>query len=1323
MATPAAVLSILLTADSSRAATALRGYQAQLETANTHIGTVEKSTGRMNNSLKSVKAPADEATKSIKGLGKAILEAGGAFVAFEAAKNAVETTLELGHATERLTAITGLDTKTASTWIEAMKVRGVQAKQVNVSFITLSKNMRNAEEGSKTAKKAFDELGISQGELKNDNAQQAILQIADGLQKVKQPADRAALAQQLFGRGAQALIPVLAEGRKGIEDLLGGAQKFGAYLPNNTKAMQGAIEAQHAFALAMDGLKISFTTAILPTLVKGAQVVMDFIAQVRSGQGVGGVFASAMRLLADGAAKVAQAVGDAVNYVKGLVAEFQQGNPLVIALAGALAGVAVALGTVAAALKVAEVAQAAFDAVALANPYVAVAAAIAAFIGALVLLYTRVKSVHDFIHSAWEDIRSFALQVWPTIRDVLIGAWNAIVTAARAVWPVLKTVITVAFIAIKTQVEVLVAAFQIAFPVIRGLVQTAFNLIKAYVNDIIIPAFNLVKWGVQNILVPAFDLIKGPLEDLGTLFSTVFGAIKTVVKDTINFILGVLSTFLHAAGGVFDVASHIPIIGDAFKGMGDAANTAGDKIDDLRRSLMGLPPKVDTSVAVNVDFVSNISGAVQSIAQSIGSAVQGKLGSAGAQGTGLGAHAIGGLVTTPGYFAGEEAPAHPEVILATNPAYRQRNVGLWAAAGSMLGIPGFAAGGVNAAGIVSQIDPVMAKAAGAWMQPKAAKWLEQFRPPPVAAGGAGLGGLESLWTSAGGPANVAVIMAAIAMAESGGRNVIQQGQPYGTTGWGLWQITPGNSEPKFGVDQALLVPINNARAAVAKYQSQGLGAWTTYTSGAYKQFLGAGGAAVSGGGTGGLGYFDGLPVASWIIPELAYAQAHGWKGRITSGYRAGFDPHAPSGSEHALIGYPGGAVDFGGMVDPAGLANKLAFMNATAGYSGLRLLPAQGFRDDGHMSGTGHKRGGIHGKLRHFAKGGIFGRSARIPGFAAGGIMGAIQAGHPTWFPNTGAGAPAAMPAGLIGAVTGEPGLPRLPGGIATTAAGAGVLAGTIKGTRAHISTLESQYSVLSSYYSIYDPSSFLNDDGTINQPALDKRVAELDRLISLRQQIFAAWSRVVVLTQRLIASYRTIIPKLKSTLAGVTTKGLKGKALTAAQAQQTALGTQISQQQGFLSGALGDLTSAGDSRDQAWISLLTDRNTRAGIAGTQAQPAVAASAAAAPDITGLLQQIATTAQQSYAVSQAQYAVLQQTPPFGGSFQTGGVVPGPAGAPRVIVAHGGETVGGQPQVHIHFADGMGWLQQFVSVQVQNGTRGQSVGAMRIAGLPGSRGGL
>jgi hypothetical protein len=85
--------------------------------------------------------------------------------------------------------------------------------------------------------------------------------------------------------------------------------------------------------------------------------------------------------------------------------------------------------------------------------------------------------------------------------------------------------------------------------------------------------------------------------------------------------------------------------------------------------------------------------------------------------------------------------------------------------------------------------------------------------------------LEGLWIAAGGSKALAPTMAAIAEAESGGcssaLNSIQA--------CGLWQIHPYQA--------GCLDAATNAKMAVGKYQSQGLTAWATYTSGAYKAYV------------------------------------------------------------------------------------------------------------------------------------------------------------------------------------------------------------------------------------------------------------------------------------------------------------------------------------------------------------------------------------------------------------------------------------------------------------------------------------------------------
>jgi TP901 family phage tail tape measure protein len=49
--------------------------------------------------------------------------------------------------------------------------------------------------------------------------------------------------------------------------------------------------------------------------------------------------------------------------------------------------------------------------------------------------------------------------------------------------------------------------------------------------------------------------------------------------------------------------------------------------------------------------------------------------------------------------------------------------------------------------------------------------------------------------------------------------IVQAGVPYAKQGWGLWQITPGNSVPSVGTDQQLLNPLTNALASRAKYRA------------------------------------------------------------------------------------------------------------------------------------------------------------------------------------------------------------------------------------------------------------------------------------------------------------------------------------------------------------------------------------------------------------------------------------------------------------------------------------------------------------------------
>jgi hypothetical protein len=164
--------------------------------------------------------------------------------------------------------------------------------------------------------------------------------------------------------------------------------------------------------------------------------------------------------------------------------------------------------------------------------------------------------------------------------------------------------------------------------------------------------------------------------------------------------------------------------------------------------------------------------------------------------------------------------------------------------------------------------------------------------------------LEELWVKNGGPPSVESIAAAIALAESGGRNDNNNyndsnGQGGTQTSWGLWQISNGtHSMPVPNIND----PNVNAQQAVAKYRASGWQPWGTYTSGAYRQFLQgnvppATGAIPGSGSSGATGAVTtGSPVGG-IVGGALSAALPGGLGTIFSGILgAGGAPQTDIGS-------------------------------------------------------------------------------------------------------------------------------------------------------------------------------------------------------------------------------------------------------------------------------------------------------------------------------------------------------------------------------------------------------------------------------------------
>jgi hypothetical protein len=198
-----------------------------------------------------------------------------------AVESSIHATEELGKATSSLTRNYGFATNVASRWAGVMAARESDPKALTQALGTLSTKMVTAgREGGKSLT-AFHLLGISQEEVAKGakNFEWGLLRVADALGKEAGSSKRSAAAKALLGKGFQLLTPLFSEGVKGLKEQLHWADKYGVTLSTKTNdSIMEMVSAQRENKVAMLGLQLSLTKALMPAIHAGDEELQKFIA-------------------------------------------------------------------------------------------------------------------------------------------------------------------------------------------------------------------------------------------------------------------------------------------------------------------------------------------------------------------------------------------------------------------------------------------------------------------------------------------------------------------------------------------------------------------------------------------------------------------------------------------------------------------------------------------------------------------------------------------------------------------------------------------------------------------------------------------------------------------------------------------------------------------------------------------------------------------------------------------------------------------------------------------------------------------------------------
>lgn len=146
---------------------------------------------------------------------------------------------------------------------------GVGQKELQAGLLRFSRSLRDAQEGSKKVAKAFSDIGLSIRNLPLEDQEKTLKIVADRFAALPAGANKAALAQELFGRSGAKLIPLLDEGSVGMERLMRKARELGIVMSEkDAKAAEDFNNQLAASKAALLGLRNIIARQVLPHLTK-----------------------------------------------------------------------------------------------------------------------------------------------------------------------------------------------------------------------------------------------------------------------------------------------------------------------------------------------------------------------------------------------------------------------------------------------------------------------------------------------------------------------------------------------------------------------------------------------------------------------------------------------------------------------------------------------------------------------------------------------------------------------------------------------------------------------------------------------------------------------------------------------------------------------------------------------------------------------------------------------------------------------------------------------------------------------------------------------
>lgn len=167
------------------------------------------------------------------------------------AKGAAETADTIDKNSQKF----GMSRKAYQEWDYVLSQNGVSMESMNTAMKSMTASMSSLAEGGKKGTETLGKLGISVDDLKTKSQEDIFKSAIVSLQKMPEGYEKARLAQVLFGKQGQEMLPMLNQSKGSVDELMQKAHDLNLVMGDES------VDAGVKFTDSLDSLNRSFSAA------------------------------------------------------------------------------------------------------------------------------------------------------------------------------------------------------------------------------------------------------------------------------------------------------------------------------------------------------------------------------------------------------------------------------------------------------------------------------------------------------------------------------------------------------------------------------------------------------------------------------------------------------------------------------------------------------------------------------------------------------------------------------------------------------------------------------------------------------------------------------------------------------------------------------------------------------------------------------------------------------------------------------------------------------------------------------------------------------